>query len=259
MAQPGIVFLMYHELQLPGRPLCHSDPGYVRYILHQETFASQMKWLSRNGWRCLSVGEALDSPRGNSVVVTFDDGCETDLIGAAPTLRQYGFNATFYVTVGRVGQSGYLSTGQLRQLRDFGFEIGCHTMSHAYLGDLEYPDLSREIVDSKKRLEDMIGGNVQHFSCPGGRYDGRTSNLVRESGYRSMATSRPQANFPSTNSYFLGRVAILRTIKEPAFRRICNGEILWRMRLGESFRGTAKRAFGNRLYDRLRAALLERR
>ena len=27
------LYLMYHELETPGRPLCHSEPGYVRYIL----------------------------------------------------------------------------------------------------------------------------------------------------------------------------------------------------------------------------------
>jgi len=33
MAASPIVFLMYHELELPGRKLSQSEPGYVRYIL----------------------------------------------------------------------------------------------------------------------------------------------------------------------------------------------------------------------------------
>lgn len=256
MAPPGIVFLMYHELELPGRPLCQSEPGYVRYILSQEFFRSQVNWLTQNGWRGLSVSEALGYPSGESVTITFDDGCETDLITAAPILREKGFNATFYVTAGFVDKPGYLSSNQLRQLHALGFEIGCHSMTHAYLEDLDQPALHREIFDAKKMLEDLIGGKIEHFSCPGGRYDDRTPRLAHEAGYSSLATSRAQANSPATNPFLLGRVAVLRDTDQNTFERICTAEALWQMRLGESLRGVAKRAMGNALYDRFRTLLL---
>jgi peptidoglycan/xylan/chitin deacetylase (PgdA/CDA1 family) len=256
MAQPGIVFLMYHELELPRRPLCQSGPGYVRYILSQESFRSQMRWLVQNGWRGLSVGEALGYPSRNSVAITFDDGSETDLITAAPILKENGLNATFYVTAGFVGNSGYMSSAQLRQLHALGFEIGCHSMTHAYLDDLEHPVLRREIFDAGKKLEDMIGGKIEHFSCPGGRYDDRTRNLAREAGYRSLATSRAHANSSATNPYSLGRVAILRDSDSVKFGRVCAAEGLWQMRLGETLRGAAKAVMGNTLYDRFRNLLL---
>ena len=106
MAEPGTVFLMYHELELAGRPLCQSEPGYVRYILAEESFRSQMMWLAQGQWRGLSVSEALEYPSAKSVAITFDDGSETDLISAAPILKENGFHATFYVTAGLVGKPG---------------------------------------------------------------------------------------------------------------------------------------------------------
>jgi hypothetical protein len=36
-----LCFLMYHELELAGRKLCQSEPGYVRYILPLEAFRSR--------------------------------------------------------------------------------------------------------------------------------------------------------------------------------------------------------------------------
>ncbi|MFZ3188446.1 MAG: polysaccharide deacetylase family protein [Candidatus Sulfotelmatobacter sp.] len=256
MTGSGIVFLMYHELELPARPLCQSGPGYARYILSQEAFRSQMNWLAYNSWRGLSVGEALSYPSGNSVAITFDDGCETDLTVAAPILKKNGWNATFYVTAGFVGNPGYMSPPQVRQLRALGFEIGCHSMTHAYLDDLDPPALRREMFDAGKKLEDMIGEKIEHFSCPGGRYNDRSSTLARDSGYRSLATSRAQANSPATNPYSLGRVAVLRGTDESAFGRICTGEALWQVRLGESLRGAAKSVMGNAFYDRFRNFLL---
>jgi len=55
MALARIVFLMYHELELPGRKLVQSEPGYVRYILQVDTFHKQMQSLKNSGVRGLSV------------------------------------------------------------------------------------------------------------------------------------------------------------------------------------------------------------
>ena len=256
MAGRDIVFLMYHELELPGRPLCQSEPGYVRYILSEESFRTQMTWLARNGWRGLSVGEALAYPAGKSVAITFDDGCETDLITAAPILKESGFHATFYVTAGFLGKPGYLSREGLRQLDALGFEIGCHSMTHAYLNDLQATDLRLEISDAGKKLEDLIGKKVEHFSCPGGRYDARTLSVAKEAGYRSLATSHTRANSPATNPFLLGRVAVLRGMGTATFARVCTGKALRGMRLAGSARDAARALLGNAFYDRVRALLL---
>jgi len=81
----GTVCLMYHELELPGRRLCQSEEGYVRYVVSLETFRSQLKVLRDAGLTGISVSQMLDGKRG--VAITFDDGCETDVLAAAPLLR----------------------------------------------------------------------------------------------------------------------------------------------------------------------------
>jgi len=255
---PGreIVFLMYHELELPGRPLCQSEPGYMRYILPVESFRSQMRWLAENGWRGLSVSEALEYPSGKNVALTFDDGCETDLISAAPILKENGFGATLYVTAGFVGKRGYLSPIQLRELRDSGFEIGCHSMTHAYLDDVDAAGLHREVIDAGEKIEQLLGEKVAHFSCPGGRYDQRTVDLAMKARYRSLATSRVHINSPEVNPYCLGRVPVLRRTDQGLFKRVCLGKALWWMCLSESARGAAKNVLGNAVYDEVRRLLL---
>src|SRR5579864_5557977 len=209
MADPRIVFLMYHELEEPGHALCHAEPGYVRYVLRTPDFYSQMKFLQSQGWRGASVGEAIGFPNDRTVAITFDDGSETDLLFAAPQLRQLGFGATFYVTVKFLGHPGYLNDAQLRQLHSLGFEIGCHSMTHAYLTDLEESGLQREIVEAKSQLEQIVSAPVEHFSCPGGRFDPRVAKLARQAGYRTVATSRIQANSKTTDPFALGRVAVM--------------------------------------------------
>src|ERR1700687_614245 len=185
-----MVYLMYHELEIPGRRLCQSEPGYARYVLPEPNFRAQMDHLKGDGWQGLSVSKALAFPKGRNVTITFDDGCETDLLAAAPILRRAGFNATLFITCGRLGKPGYLSPAQLKELSGQGFEIGCHSMTHPYLTDLDARGLRHEISDAKSELEQIIGQPVDHFSCPGGRCDRRVVTVARADGYRTGATRR---------------------------------------------------------------------
>ncbi len=247
---------MYHELELPGRPMCQSVPGYVRYILPLESFRRQMAWLKEQGWRGLNVSQALNYSSEPSVCITFDDGCETDLIAAAPVLREFGFTATFYLTSGFLGTPGYLNAGQVRELDALGFEIGCHSMTHPYLSDLAEPELKREIVDAKLQIEQIVGHAIEHFSCPGGRYDQRTLQMARQAGFETVANSQYYANSPATSHYELGRVGLLRDVTLDQFIANCHGRGLWKKRLPYQVRRSAQRVLGNQAYDRLRAVLL---
>ena len=256
MTQPKIVFLMYHELELPGRSLVQSDPGYTRYVVPESGFRQQLNWLKRHNWQGLCVTDALRFDAQPGVAITFDDGCETDLLAAAPLLQECAFRATFYIASGFLGQSGYLSRAQLKELSDAGFEIGCHSRTHAYLTDLSREDLSKEVAQPKSELEQIIGKSVEHFSCPGGRYNRQVAQAARESGYLTVATSRFSTNSLATDRFSLGRVAILRTTSMKSFERICRGQGLWLPNAADSARDSARNLLGNTLYDRLRSKLL---
>jgi peptidoglycan/xylan/chitin deacetylase (PgdA/CDA1 family) len=258
MPDQGIAFLMYHELETPGRALRQAEPGYVRYIIRASSFGEQMRLLQRDGWKGVSVGDAIASFGSKSVAITFDDGTETDLLLAAPILRECGFGATFYVTAGWSGQPGYLSESQLRELSTLGFEIGSHSMTHSYLTDLDDAALRREIVDSKLRLEQIIGKPVEHFSCPGGRYDNRVAQVAHEAGYRTVATSDIQMNAAATNRFALGRIAIMRNTSLPELLQLCQGEGLWQWKLTVQFRSAVRSMLGNAVYDRVRERLLRK-
>ena len=258
MDQPRTVFLMYHELELPDRPLCQSEPGYVRYIVFAQDFLAQMERLRIANWRGVSVTSALAFQDTQSVAITFDDGCESDLLTAAPILRKLHFGATFYVTADFLGRRGYMSPAQLRELSNLGFEIGCHSMTHSYLSDLDDGGLNREIGDAKLQLEQITGKPIAHFSCPGGRYNRRVVEIVREAGYRSMATSRAYANSPSTDPFALGRIPVMREATLNSFEELFRGDALWKISMQNAVRNGAKRLLGNSFYDRVRSFVLHR-
>ncbi len=254
--KPAIVYLMYHELEVPGRPLCQAEAGYVRYILSASEFRAQLQAIKDAGWQGVDVSQALAFPEKPSVAITFDDGCETDLLVAAPMLQEFGFGATFYITSGFLGSQGYLSTAQLKQLANLGFEIGCHSMTHPYLPDLNETSLQNEIVGAKFQLEQILGKHIEHFSCPGGRFNRRVIEIARSVKYRSFATSRTHANSESTDRFALGRVAIMRGLDPKIFQSLYQGHGLWQLSLRDRVRYGAKRLLGNSFYDRMRATML---
>src|SRR5487761_183875 len=231
MSKTGLVYLMYHELETDGRSLCSQDPGYTRYAVREADFRRHLQSLAASGIRGISTGEALDDNCDGvgRVGITFDDGCETDYLVAAPILKEAGFGATFYVIAGFLGRSGYLNAEQVRALNEDGFEVGCHSMTHAYLTELDAKRLEEEVVASKDRLEQTSGRRVEHFSCPGGRWNAAISECCRRAGYRSVATSRIGVNHMP-------------------------GDAFWAPRARQSLLDGAKRLVGNSAYEKLRSA-----
>lgn len=260
-----VVFLMYHELRTPETELCDDDPGYVRYVVNREEFRKQLVTLRTKGWRGWSVTKALEvideesDAATQGVCLTFDDGCATDLLSAAPLLLEENFSATFYVTVDHLGRQGYLSERQLRELSDLGFEIGSHSLHHKYLTDLPANQLQAEIAESKERLEQITGRRVAHFSCPGGRTSPRVSQEAHDAGYDSVATSRVGINRRGTDRFALTRVPIKQATSMKDFERLCRGEGI-RVREAETaVLDAAKRVFGTAMYERIRSTILGRR
>jgi peptidoglycan/xylan/chitin deacetylase (PgdA/CDA1 family) len=256
-----IAALMYHEIELPGRALCEAEPGYVRYAVTEPDFRAHVDALKAGGFLGVSVGEMIAQARvssGRSVAVTFDDGCETDLLVALPVLRTAGFNATSYVTVEHLGRRGYLTAAQLRELADLGCEIGSHGMTHRFLSDLSADEIRSELAGSKDRLEQIVQRPVVHFSCPGGRWDGRVADAGRDAGYASVATSRVGTNSPPFERYALARVAIMRGASARDVLGVARAEGLAARRARGAVLGFTKRLLGNGAYQGLRSLWLGR-
>jgi peptidoglycan/xylan/chitin deacetylase (PgdA/CDA1 family) len=250
------LYLMYHEIEIAGRPLCYSEPGYVRYVLREQNFREQMNFLKNEKIRGLSVSQALLENHPPGIVITFDDGCETDLIVTAPILKSAGLGATFYITIGFLSKRGYVAPAQVRELGDSGFDIGCHSMTHAYLNDLDEAGLRHEIVDAKKQLEDIVGRPVHHFSCPGGRWSPAVARVAKQAGYQSVATSRIAVNGRGSDPFHLARVAVMRGTKLAAYQALCQGNGLLPLQLRDLIQSASRRVLGNNLYDRMRSVAL---
>jgi peptidoglycan/xylan/chitin deacetylase (PgdA/CDA1 family) len=181
---------MYHSVAVE-----ESDPYLL--TVSPERFADQMAWLHRRGWRGVSVRELRQARAagrdGRLVGLTFDDGYADFARHAVPILQRYGFTATAYVVadlLGRVNdwdaegpRKELLTVRQVTELAAAGWEIGSHGLGHQALPGLPADRLAVQTRESRRALEEVIGGPVTGFCYPYGAVDLPAALAVRDAGY----------------------------------------------------------------------------
>lgn len=177
----------------------------------EETLARQLRALRRRGYAGLTVADAESRLRSGTlprrtVVVTFDDAYVSTL-RARPVLDELGYPATVFV-VTAFADSGELlewpgieqwrdsphaeelrplSWAELESLRDAGWEIGSHTVTHPRLPELDDCALAAELEGSRSTIVTRIGG-CDTIAYPYGLADDRVAAAARRAGYASGLT-----------------------------------------------------------------------
>lgn len=124
------------------------------------------------------------------VTTSWDDGHKLD-VRLADLLRKYQLPGTFYVSPQdrEFPPEQLLTAAEVREIgRDF--EIGAHTMTHPRLHQVPDAVARQEIVDSKHYLERLLKKAVKSFCYPGGNYEARHVDMVREAGFSYARTVR---------------------------------------------------------------------
>ena len=182
----------------------------VRSICSQQyilpwMFRSQLESLIALGYQPATLANVVSDPKyaNGYFAVTFDDGYENVGKLAYPILHEMKIPATIFMVSS--GVNGYnewdqrigdriekmLTLEMLRDLDANGIEIGSHTINHAHLPQLTDVELKRELVDSKKSLEDMLGKSVPALAYPFGEWDDRVRQATIDAGYEhALSTIR---------------------------------------------------------------------
>ncbi|MEO1045708.1 MAG: polysaccharide deacetylase family protein [Pseudomonadota bacterium] len=164
--------LNFHGLGTPKRPYEEGEAPY---------------WISESVFHdTLDLVERTSAP----LSITFDDGNDSDYHIAVPELRRRAMKASFFVLVGKLDQTGYLTSEQVAEIdSDPLFAIGSHGMDHQPWPDQDDAALTRELVRSRDILSQICGRSIDDAGLPFGRYDRRVMQALKQAGYGAIYSS----------------------------------------------------------------------
>jgi len=203
---------MYHVIAAPpaGAPF----PGL--YVAPGE-FAAQMGALKSAGWNAVTLdqleahwarGAALGP--GKPIVLTFDNGYDSQYTRALPVLRRLGWVGVENIQLtGLPPSQGGLGPAQIRGLLDAGWELDTQGLSHADLPALDAQQLQREVAGARTVLQRRYGVPVNWFCYPSGHYDATVIAAVKAAGYTGSTTVVPGWARPREDPYRLHRIRVL--------------------------------------------------
>jgi len=177
-----------------------------------ENFDRQMAYLKKHKFNVISFNELVQLIRTNkpmprkSAVITFDDGYQDNYTNAYKILMKYGYPAIMFIPSDLVGNEGYLTWEQVREMADYGIAFGSHTRHHEYLPDLNEADQRNEIFESKRILERRLARSVNYLAYPIGGFSDAIKKQVRSAGYIGAAATNRGFDNLNKNVYELNRI-----------------------------------------------------
>jgi peptidoglycan/xylan/chitin deacetylase (PgdA/CDA1 family) len=213
--RPGtasVPILMYHVIA--PAPAGAPFPGL--YVPPEE-FSAQMHALARAGWTAVTQDQleaywkrGISLPRGKPIVVSFDNGYQSQYTSALPVLRSLGWvgNENIQLT-GLPPSQGGLSRRQVRGLLAAGWELDTQGISHADLITLDARQLTEQTAGARKTIERRYGVPVNWFCYPSGHYDAAVVAAVKAAGFVGSTTVVPGWARPSGDPYRLPRLRVL--------------------------------------------------
>ena len=188
-----------------------SDGWPSALAVSRTALEQQLVHLHRRGFAGMTFAAAERARRASAlppktVVVTFDDGYVSTLL-AKPLLDRLGWPATVFVVTdfvdsGRAlqwpgidewaggahdAELAPLRWSALEELRDAGWEVGSHTLSHPQLPSLGDDELRAELSQSRAAIAERLG-DCETIAYPYGAVDGRVARAAATAGYLAACT-----------------------------------------------------------------------
>ncbi len=213
--RPGresVPILMYHVINPP--PPGAKFPGL--YVPPEE-FAAQMHALADAGFHAVTMDQMLANwtrgtllPAGKPIVVSFDNGYQSQYTQALPVLHKLGWVGVENIQLtGLPPSQGGLSQAQISGLVSAGWELDTQGISHADLITLDPTALHEQVAVAREEVRHRYHVPVNWFCYPSGHYNATVIAEVKAAGYVGSTTVVPGWATHNEDSYRLPRLRVL--------------------------------------------------
>ncbi|MEG1583849.1 MAG: polysaccharide deacetylase family protein, partial [Anaerovorax sp.] len=188
----GVPVLMYHHLT-------QEDGDAKGVTITQDRFRADMKYLERNDYTpllptdlsAIAAGEQAMPQR--PIIITFDDGYESNYRLGFPVLKETGMKATIFViteamNTQRQGQIPKLTWVQMKEMYDSGF-VDIQTHSHDLHNSENQGEFKRFDINGIQRTS--TENQTQYDSRVGSDFENSIHLIEKNVGNDVMAISYP--------------------------------------------------------------------
>jgi peptidoglycan/xylan/chitin deacetylase (PgdA/CDA1 family) len=209
---------MYHVINPPppGAPF----PGL--YVSRGELEA-QVRALAGAGFHAVTMDQMLTSWKGGPalpekpVVLSFDNGYQSQYANALPVLRHVGWVGVENIQLtGLPPSQGGMTRAQVHGLVSAGWELDTQGFSHADLIALSPSALHYQVAVAREEVKRLYGVPVNWFCYPSGHYDATVIAQVKAAGYVGSTTVVPGWATHTDDPYRLPRLRVLGGTSGPA-------------------------------------------
>lgn len=201
------IILYYHAIP-------ETDTG--RFARQMDEFLSRVKPLA-------TIEDVPAAAQRRYGMITFDDGFESIVKNALPLLRSRNIPCTIFIPTGSIGGKpkwvkdpahrfhGEQVVGEKEIARlgaDALVTIGSHGVNHSNSRCLPDGEFTRELEQSRRALEKIVGRQVTLFSFPHGEFFPKHLKLAQCAGYTRAFSIEPRFEKPLSAGFLLGRVAV---------------------------------------------------
>lgn len=214
--------MLYHKIDSPT-PDVKIRGAYTT----PARFERQLSYIKRHGYRFSTASRFVDHYLSEgrfperTVCLTFDDGWKDNYVNAFPILKKLEIPATIFlvpmcigenttkVTAEGEGPREHMSADDIRAMSHDGIEFGSHSMNHRLFDQTPDDDVTFEVGESKRFLEDLLQKECRVFAYPAGFHTAFAREAVKRAGYIGGFTTIYGSD-DEPDAFALNRTEILR-------------------------------------------------
>ena len=159
-------------------------------------FAQQMRALVAAGYHAVTLDQLWANwhehkrlPCGKPIVISFDNGYETQFQYAEPVLAKLGWVGVENLQLtGLDWANGGLSHHEIRELVADGWELDTQGYDHSDMVTQSPSGLAFQTLDTRRKIQRLFHVPVNWFCYPSGQYDPTVIAALRRAGFRGSTT-----------------------------------------------------------------------